>query len=210
MSKKDNINELLITIKMKAESSLASLAASLGISKEGVRQHLAKLTDEGLVEVWHQAEGVGRPTAYYRLTAQGQARFPDSHAQITVDILQSVKNLLGDNALDLLIADREKQTYARYASATRGQEDIADKLQTLTELRTQEGYMATWHQEDDYFFFTENHCPICAAATQCQGFCRAELKNFQELFGQAYAVERTQHIISDGQRCVYRITPKIA
>lgn len=208
MSKKDNSNRLLMAIKMKAESSLASLAAELGISREGVRQHLTKLIEEGLIEVIHQSEGVGRPTAYYRLTKEGQARFPDSHAQITVDLLQSVKNLLGENALDLLIADREKQTYARYAAATENQVEIADKLQTLTDLRTQEGYMATWHQEDASFFFIENHCPICAAATECQGFCRAELKNFQELLGPAYEVERTQHIIIDGQRCVYRILPK--
>jgi predicted ArsR family transcriptional regulator len=33
-------------------------------------------------------------------------------------------------------------------------------------------------KEGKEYFLIENHCPICAAATECQGFCRAELSNF--------------------------------
>jgi predicted ArsR family transcriptional regulator len=80
----------------------------LGITKEGARQQLIKLSEEGLVNYECKSSGVGRPFTYYSLSQAGMAKFPDSHADITVQLLKSVKTLLGENALDLLITDREK------------------------------------------------------------------------------------------------------
>lgn len=200
-----SIDRILLCIKMKGEASLAPIAAQLSMTKEGVRQHLVRLGEEGLIRMSSKSEGVGRPTAYYSLTDKGLARFPDAHAQIAVDLLRSVKNLLGDNALDLLIGDREKQTYSRYEQELAQCRGIEQKLERLSRLRAEEGYMAEWKSEAGVFYLTENHCPICAAATECQGFCRAELRNFQQLLGPGYTVVRTQHIITDGTRCVYRI-----
>ena len=68
--------------------------------------------------------------------------------------------------------------------------------------------MAEWKKENNDYFLIENHCPICAAATECQGFCRSELNNFQQLLGDAFTVERVEHIVSGGQRCTYRIRTK--
>ncbi|CAQ86467.1 conserved hypothetical protein [Photorhabdus asymbiotica] len=53
----------------------------------------------------------------------------------------------------------------------------------------------------------ENHCPICAAATVCQGLCRAELNVFQEIL-QAQ-VKRVEYILTGSRRCTYRITNHI-
>lgn len=197
--------KLLMSIKMKGEATLVALSAELGMTREGVRQHLLKLLNEGLITSVNKSERVGRPTAYYSLTDKGLSKFPDTHAQITVDLLKSVKTLLGDNALDLLISDREKQTYARYEKELSKEKTINKKLEILANLRTVEGYMAEWSNDGEVYYFIENHCPICAAATECQGFCRAELKNFRQLLGPEYEVDRIQHIVTEGNRCVYRV-----
>jgi predicted ArsR family transcriptional regulator len=203
--KQKNADRILMCIKMKGEATQSLIASELGITKEGARQHLLKLSDEGLITTVNKSEGVGRPTTYFTLTDKGLARFPDAHAQVMIDMLRSVKNLLGDNALELLISDREKQTYARYENELAQCKDIQQKLECLTQLRSREGYMAEWKAEEDAYYLIENHCPICAAATECQGFCRAELRNFRQLLGAGYEVVRTQHIITDGTKCVYRI-----
>jgi len=192
---------------MKGETTLALISSDLGITKEGVRQHLVKLSEEGLINTLNKSDGVGRPTTYFSLTDKALARFPDSHAQLTVDLLRSVKNVLGENALDLLIGDREKQTYTRYENELTNCKDIQQKLERLTQLRSEEGYMAEWKESDGAWYFIENHCPICAAATECQGFCRAELRNFKQLLGTGYEITRTQHIITDGTKCIYKINP---
>ncbi|MCY4781250.1 transcriptional regulator [Sphingobacterium sp. UT-1RO-CII-1] len=198
-------SQILMFLKMKGDATSALIAEELNVSKEGARKHLIKLAADNLIESFVKSEGVGRPTTYYRLTEVGLKRFPDTHAEVTVDLLRSVRKLLGDNALDLLISDREKSTYDRYAKKMIGVDDVEKRLDILVRMRSEEGYMAQWEEKSDAYYLTENHCPICAAATECQGFCRSELENFKQLIGLDYTVERVQHIVSGGQRCVYRI-----
>ena len=57
------------------------------------------------------------------------------------------------------------------------------------------------------FLFIENHCPICAAATVCQGFCTTEIDLFRAVLGPDASVERAEHIVSGDRRCVYCVRP---
>ncbi|WP_248561683.1 hypothetical protein [Niallia sp. NCCP-28] len=50
----------------------------------------------------------------------------------------------------------------------------------MADLRTEEGYMAEIKQEEDHsYLLMEKHCPICAVASACSGFCNKEKKLFQ-------------------------------
>ncbi|WP_217447696.1 helix-turn-helix transcriptional regulator [Maribellus comscasis] len=190
---------------MKGNATALLISEELGITKEGARKHLVNLSDANLVKATVKSEGVGRPSTYYSLTDKGLSRFPDTHADVTVQLLRSVKKLLGDNALDLLISDREKSVYSRYEKELEGSETLEQKLDVLSKIRSEEGYMAGWKKEGNAYFLIENHCPICAAATECQGFCRSELHNFKKLIGTEYAMERVEYIVENGNRCVYKI-----
>jgi predicted ArsR family transcriptional regulator len=69
--------------------------------------------------------------------------------------------------------------------------------------------MAEWRTDDDgSLLLVENHCPICAAAATCQGFCRSELEVFQDVLGPSVAIERIEHILAGARRCAYRIREK--
>ena len=203
--KKPAADRILMFLKMRGEATSLLISHELSITKEGARKHLLNLAEAGLIRSVTKSEGVGRPSTYYALTEKGLSQFPDSHADVTVQILRSVKNLLGENALELLINDREKNTYERYEKALANTESLEQRLDVLVKVRTEEGYMAEWTKEGNDYFLIENHCPICAAAAECQGFCRAELSNFRNLIGKDYQVERINHILSGGQRCVYKI-----
>ena len=63
-------------------------------------------------------------------------------------------------------------------------------------------------EEGGGFLLVENHCPICAAANACQGFCSTELDLFRSVLGPGVEVERVEHIVSGDQRCAYRVRPK--
>ncbi len=190
---------------MRGEATALVIAEELAITKEGARKHLLNLSADGLIEATVQNGGVGRPSVSYSLTEKGMSRFPDSHADITVQLLKSVKSLLGENALNLLIGDREAIVYQKYNKALTGAETLDQKLKILSQKRSEEGYMAEWKKDDDTYYLTENHCPICAAATECQGFCRSELNNFRQLLGPEYSIERTEYILDSGKRCTYKI-----
>ncbi|HAT93566.1 MAG TPA: MarR family transcriptional regulator [Sphingobacterium sp.] len=203
---KSPADRILMLLKMRREATAAVIATALAITKLGARKHLLNLANQNLIVSNARSEGIGRPSTYYSLSPQGMARFPDSHADITVQLLQSIKQVLGENALDLLISDRESKVYQKYTEALSGIESIEKKLEIIAAKRTEEGYMAEWRKEADDYLLIENHCPNSAAATECQGFCRSELNNFQQLIGPAFRICRTEYIIENAPRCTYRIS----
>jgi predicted ArsR family transcriptional regulator len=197
---------LLFLLKTRGPQTAAELAVALKITGEAVRQQLLRLSEEGLVSATSEARGIGRPSQVYGLTRVAQKRFPDTHAELTVQIIGSVKDLLGERALDKLIQARASESLARYGEALRRQPSLEKKIKKLAELRAVEGYMATWHREGDGYLLVENHCPICAAATACLGFCQSELEIFRKVLGSEVEVERTEHLLAGARRCAYRIT----
>ena len=83
---------------------------------------------------------------------------------------------------------------------------LRKRVEALASIRTAEGYMAEVVEESpEVLRLIEHHCPICAAAETCQGLCRAELEVFRASLGDDVSIERTMHLLSDGDRCVYRI-----
>jgi len=199
---------VLMALKMHGELTAAALGRLLGTTGEAARQQLVRLSEEGLVASSSAPAGVGRPTLNWRLTPEAQSRFPDTHAALTVQLLDILRSQLGDAALDTIIAAREQATLAGYVAAIPDGADLRDRVEALVRLRSGEGYMADWREEEDgTIVLVENHCPICAAATSCQGFCRSELQVFREVLGPDAQVERTEHIVQGGRRCSYVIRP---
>ena len=199
-------DRVLMALKMHGVLSTAALGKLLGTSGEAARQQLARLSEDGLVVATSEARGVGRPTQSWSLTPAAQGRFPDTHAALTVQLLDIISSSLGDAALDTIIAVREADTRAAYETAIADRTSLRDKVAALADLRSAEGYMADWREEaDGSLLLVENHCPICAAATACQGFCRAELEVFRAVLGPDTEVVRQEHIVSGGRRCSYAI-----
>ena len=202
----NNVSTLLYALKSRGPLGTSALARALGITEVGVRQHLAKLHGEGLVGFDDQAGEVGRPKRMWRLTAKGHGRFPDTHGDLTVSLIEGIRSVFGASGLDRLINTRQKTLVATYRHALEPYTGLGDRVGVLAQLRSAEGYMAEFEmQADGSFLLIENHCPICAAAKACQGFCRSELELFQAAFGADTAVTRQEHLLSEGRRCVYRI-----
>jgi predicted ArsR family transcriptional regulator len=200
------VERFLLLLKMRGPQPASVLAKELGMTGEGARLQLVKLQEEGLVHSTTTAKGVGRPTVLYALTEAGNARFPNTHAELTVQLLQGISGVLGPEALDALITNREQWTTQRYAEAMQGSPGLEERLTILAQIRTAEGYMAEWQPSEAGYLFIENHCPICAAAQTCQGFCRAELNTFRQVLGEQVQVERTSHILAGARRCAYLVT----
>lgn len=204
----DNADRILLLLKTRGPATAAVLARSLRITPMGVRQHLARLAAGGLVGHSDQRLSVGRPKRHWHLTDKAEGRFPDSHAQMTVEILAAARQAFGSRGLDRLIAVRERETLVRYRSATRGARTLAERVRRLAALRSEEGYMAeSTTAADGSLLLVENHCPVCAAARACQGLCRSEIDIFRAVLPDA-SVERTDHILAGARRCAYRIAAK--
>lgn len=200
-------DRVLFQLKTKGPQTAAELSRRLGITQVAVRQHLQALGAETLVESRDERRHIGRPARVWSLTAAAASRFPDSHSDLTVELLSAVRATFGEDGLDRLIGERTRRQRGAYAARLPGANaPIEQKLDALATIRSEEGYMCEWRREaDGSYVLAENHCPICAAATACQGFCRDELSMFREVLGQDVSVDRTEHILAGARRCAYRI-----
>ncbi len=200
-------DRFLVLLKTRGPQTAADLGKAAGVSGEAARQQLVRLAGEGLIAARSEPRGVGRPAQVWELTAAGHARFPDAHAEVTAQLIRSVREEFGEAVLDRLIDSRSADAKAGYAALLEGIKDLGERVSRLALARSREGYMAeSWADGDDYFL-AENHCPICVAALACQGFCRAEQETFREVLGPGVSVERVEHIIAGDRRCLYRISP---
>jgi predicted ArsR family transcriptional regulator len=205
-SPRNPAERVLMALKMYGPQTSAILSKRLGTTGEAARQQLMRLTEDGLVAARSRPAKVGRPAQIWALTPLAQSRFPDTHAALTVQLLDGIRTTLGEAALDAIIASREDATRAAYQTALSSHVSLRDRVAALADLRSTEGYMAEWQEADDgSILLIENHCPICAAATTCQGFCRAEIQVFRAVLGDSVDVERSEHIVSGGRRCTYVI-----
>ena len=210
MNLADSQERILLQLKSRGPQSVKILANRLEMTTMGIRQHLTDLQSRGLITPTpseHQTRG--RPVKLWKLTGQGHERFPDAHADVTVELISLIRDTLGEPTLNDLIAQRSRLHLAHYqAELDKAGDDLARRIQRLAELRSAEGYMAEVRLlPNGSWLLIENHCPICAAAEQCQQFCRSELDMFQLLLGPQTRVERVDYLLAGARRCAYRVTP---
>jgi predicted ArsR family transcriptional regulator len=201
-------DRILFLLKTRGPRSAQQLADLLELTSMAARRHLEAAEEAGLVSHEDVAEKVGRPSRRWLLTDAGHARFPDRHADLTLQLITQVRALFGEEGMDKLIAAREQASEAFYRETIGAGAALPERVQALALARDVEGYMAEVEPQDDgTLLLVEHHCPICAAARECQNFCRSELEVFQRVLGPGCEVRRDEHILAGARRCAYRITP---
>ncbi len=197
---------ILELLKRRGSQSSAEMADELGVSSMAVRQHLQELEQAGDVVSNDESRGVGRPTKIWGLTNQAERHFPDRHRDLMLDLINSVKEVMGQAGMDKLLSQRAKEQISVYSKRVQSRSKLKQKVDELADIRSEEGYMAeTQLESENSVLLIENHCPICSAAESCVGLCSVELDVFKKTLGKSVSVERVEHMISGDRRCAYRI-----
>ncbi|MBW4513629.1 MAG: transcriptional regulator [Timaviella obliquedivisa GSE-PSE-MK23-08B] len=192
---------------MQGAQTATAIAEQVQVSPMAIRQHLQTLQAERWVTYEEERRPLGRPVKLWQLTKQAGDRFPNSHADLMVDLLKSVESVFGDAGLDRLVAERSQRQVQTYRAKVAETATWQQRVWAIAQLRTQEGYMAEVIElpEGD-LLLVENHCPIYAAAQTCQKLCGAELEVFRAVLGKEVTVERVEHILAGDRRCAYRVS----
>src|SRR5260370_35217732 len=188
----------LYHLKTRGPQTGAQIARRLCVTPMAVRQHLYRLKDVGLVDFCDERRRVGRPARIWKLTGEAAARFPDTHGDLTVEIISAVRAAFGEAGMDKLLAERTRRQKEQYRTRLRSAgNSIAKRAQALGEIRREQGYMAECtRMPDGSMLLVENHCPICAAAATCPGLCREELSLFLAVLGDKARAEGADHILA--------------
>ena len=90
----------------------------------------------------------GRPAVLWSLSGLAQEVFPDRHADLTLDLLESVREAFGEKGLEQLVATRAKRQAEAYRGLLPdGQAPLKKRLEALANQRSAEGYMAEVRRE---------------------------------------------------------------
>lgn len=199
-------DKILFYLKTKGPQPAAAVARRLSVTPMAVRQHLYDLEKQGLVSFEDRPAPVGRPARHWKVTDAASGKFPDSHAELVVGLIDAVRSAFGEPGIDRLIQERTRRQAEAYRPRVPGPKAPLEKrVAALAQIRKEEGYMAECSRDGDAVLLVENHCPICDAAKTCQGLCAGELQLFQEILGKGVTVERTEHMMQGARRCVYRV-----
>lgn len=197
---------LIHLLKTEGPLTSAQLANRLGLTAMAVRQHLYVLEAEKFVAVEERQGPIGRPAKHWQLTPAADRFFPDAYSELSLSLLGAVGDVFGPEGLKRLLEARRAHQQAAYAERIDPSASLKHRLLQLARVRTEEGYMAEVKPgQKGSFLFVENHCPICVAATQCQGLCTVELELFRKVLGSDVEIEREEHILAGARRCAYRI-----
>ena len=140
MSERQTILNLL---KTQGDMTAATVADHAGLTSMGARGHLERLEKSALVQFHEISIGRGRPKRFWALTSKGHDQFPQQYDNLSVDIIENVKELFGQSGLNQLIELREQKTRLKYSTKMREQNMTSvEKVQALATVRAYEGYMA--------------------------------------------------------------------
>jgi len=216
----DSKRRLIDRLKHRETATAGELAAEFGLTDTAVRQHLETLEQLGLVaRAVTRPAGRGRPPVHWRLSALASGLFPDRHGELTVELLDAVRQTFGDAGAEAVVAARtarQRDTYRQLLGhplpgtplpGTADDVPVVVRATRLAKIRASEGYLAEVTRDGETIVLTEHHCPIHDAAAACPGLCQGELELFRDVLGEDVIVERTSHLLAGDARCVYRLTP---
>jgi len=196
--------QVLLEIKRSQPVTTKDLSLFFSVSTNAIRRHLKELELDGTVVYAREQRGMGAPVYVYRLTARGEALFPNRYESALKDLLLHIEERAGRGEINRLFADQFR------ARADQLKMELADqpvefRLQRLVRLLTEEGYMAEWDSRDGAIRLAEHNCAIRAVAERYPEVCAAERKFLTEVLESR--VERRTHITEGSNACEYAITP---
>jgi len=199
---------ILVALKRGGPQRTHDLATELGLTAAAVRQQLGRLESDGLVaHRRHDADGRGRPTHVYELTALADALFPKRYGDLTTELLSYLGGS-GSPQVDELFEQRRRRRL-HDAQARLESRSLEEQVAELTAILDEDGYLADVERlTDGGWRITEHNCAILSVA---QGFgqaCSSELSFIRDALPGA-DVQRVAHLMDGAHVCAYEVRPTV-
>jgi DeoR family suf operon transcriptional repressor len=195
--------QILVSVKKSQPATVKELSTEFGVSTNAIRRHLKELELDGLVVYGREQRGLGAPTFAYRLTARGEAVFPNRYQDALTELLSHVEERAGRGEVDRIFAERFR-TQAEQLKHEMADRPVEERLQHLVQWLSDGGYMAEWKTENGAITLAEHNCAIRAVAQRYPEICAAEARFLTDVLDAG--VERREHITAGSNACTYAIT----
>jgi predicted ArsR family transcriptional regulator len=180
-------NRVARSILDHGPSTVAELAARLGLTQAAVRRHLDALTADEVVEAREQrvygARTRGRPAKVFALTDCGRDAFDQSYDTLAADALRWIADQEGGK--DAVVAFARARIAAQASAYRKAIEGATPdkRAEALAKALSVDGYAATARTAPVGEQLCQHHCPVAHVAEQFPQLCEAETEIFAELLG---------------------------
>ena len=230
--------EIVEILKRRGEATVEELSSQLALTPTCIRQHVAVLERDGLIDSREVRRKVGRPHYVFRLTAQADAVFPQHYDLLASFMLDDAKQRGGTEEVQALVrtlAERlanHFESRVRAGSFTQSVENLVGVLDELGVMPEAQGgaalvppqrgsvvgagaadsggdSSATSYYSDDAVIIRENNCAFRRVSLE-----HPELCDLTQLFIARVLnadVQRLDEGSSEGnepQPRTYRISPR--
>jgi predicted ArsR family transcriptional regulator len=202
---KSTRDRILQTLLRSPRSTINELAKAVDINPISVRHHLSNLQMEGLVNAQEERHGVGRPRLVYVLTEDGMERFPTRYLRLTTRLLAQMKESMSGPMVNKLFTQVAEELAADYAKQLKGM-SMEDRLETVKELLSEEGFTVEWEKSDDGYRIHEITCPYYQIGQSHPEVCTVDQTVISKML--AVPANKVECILSGSSQCTYLVHPK--
>src|ERR1700730_13362900 len=174
--------EILNSLKRTKGMSVNELVEKMKMSYMGIKQHCLTLQRDGYLDTWRRPQKMGRPEMVYRLTRRSHDLYPSDSNKLTLELLESAKEIYGANAQEKLLYNVFERKTAALKPKVKG-ETVAERAKWLAKMRDGEGHMSqfTTEQKDGGPQIFECHSPILNVLERYPIIGRLEQDMFERL-----------------------------
>ncbi|KAB2638515.1 MAG: helix-turn-helix domain-containing protein [Verrucomicrobia bacterium] len=172
-------------LKLAGELPVSELSRRLGMSYMAVKQYCETLKNLGyLARTRAPRAEVGRPEIFYQLAPKAALLFPQAGVDFSLELLENLRGLFGENAPERLIFQYFQQRQQRWQARLAKGKSLMEKATLLAGLLEQDGcFCRCKYDPENGVRIEAYHQPLQPVFAKFPRALGMELRLFEALLG---------------------------
>ena len=193
----ESSDSALLCMRRRGAVTIADLVAEMGVTATAVRQRLARLMNEGLIQREIEKQARGRPNHRYSLTEKGQEHSGTNFSDLAMVLWEEVKAVEDANVRRGLLKRIADRFVSKYRSHVNG-ESLADRMTSLAQLMGEREIPFEVRVTNELPVLAALACPYPELAKLDRGVCTMEKLMLSEVLGESVRLSECR---LDGASC---------
>lgn len=192
----------VLALLRRKDQTVNELADAVELTDNAVRNHLAAMERDGLIEQRGVRRQVGKPAYVYGLTAEGEALFPKVYAAVLTQVLAVLRDRDGEEGERLVL----EEVARRVASLAALDETLAvrDRVEAAVSFIEELAGPVDLEWRNGQALVRGSGCPLAEVTAVDHRACHVVKALIEELAGLE-AMEECQR--EPRPQCAFRLTP---
>jgi predicted ArsR family transcriptional regulator len=203
----------MLRLLRRSRQTISELAATLGITDNAVRTHIASLQRDGLVEqVGVRRDQRGKPAQVFEITETAEEIFPKAYAAVLLELVSELERRVGPETVDSLLKSVGARVVAAAgASAPSGgalagsavdPAVLEQRIQTAIAILTQLGGELEAEVAPGGYEVRGHGCPLSSVVRSHHGTCAVA----ESIIATATGAPVTEHCQKEPRpRCAFHV-----